>query len=175
MIINYSHIESKGRALDVGSGPFPCMYKGYEWIHMDPFLYPHVEIIGVGTSIPFPDKYFDYVRNSCVIEHIDPNDHLLFMQEMKRVLKSGGFLETVVGDLDNYIANCKKREVPWYLVEIEVAKLVNGVDGPGMKHECLCTINGVLDLYKEVGLEVVSVDNVSRAPRDVVIIGRVNV
>jgi SAM-dependent methyltransferase len=150
-------------ALDVGSGKYPCNYIGCEWTHMDPFPNPHVEVIGVGTAIPFPDRSFDYVRNSCVIEH---------MNEMKRVLRDGGLLETVVGDLDNLIHNATERGASKEELDIEIGKLINGVEGPGMKHTGLYSSEYVQALYKEVGLEILIVNNVFRAPRDIVIIGR---
>lgn len=49
-----------------------------------------------GKWLPFPDKCFEYVVSSHVMEHIPAKDQLTFLQEIRRVLKPGGV--AVIGE-----------------------------------------------------------------------------
>ena len=43
-----------------------------------------------GRNIPFPDETFDVVFASCVFHHIDEADHIPMLNEIRRVLRTGG-------------------------------------------------------------------------------------
>jgi ubiquinone/menaquinone biosynthesis C-methylase UbiE len=45
-----------------------------------------------GQELPFPDNFFDGAYSSCVFHHILPEQHLLWLRELCRVLKPGGLL-----------------------------------------------------------------------------------
>jgi SAM-dependent methyltransferase len=51
-------------------------------------------------GIPFPDRTFDCVYHSHVLEHIDRDAALPFLQECFRVLKPGAILRVVLPDLE---------------------------------------------------------------------------
>lgn len=54
------------------------------------------------TEMPFPDDEFDVVVSFETIEHIDENQQLLFLKEIKRVLKENGVLIISTPDKLNY-------------------------------------------------------------------------
>lgn len=86
-----------GRILDVGCGNMP--YKKYltdisEYIGMDETKAVKPDILGSVQAIPFPDKYFDSVLCTEVLEHVSGAQDAL--REIKRVLKSGGYLYLTV-------------------------------------------------------------------------------
>ena len=43
-----------------------------------------------GKLLPFPDQSFDVVFTACVFHHIPETEHVALLQEIRRVLKSGG-------------------------------------------------------------------------------------
>lgn len=45
-----------------------------------------------GTKIPFPDASFDIVFAACVFHHIDHDEHVPLLAELRRVLSPGGML-----------------------------------------------------------------------------------
>lgn len=45
-----------------------------------------------GTKIPFPDASFDIVFAACVFHHIDHDEHVPLLVELRRVLNLGGML-----------------------------------------------------------------------------------
>ncbi|MFM8320217.1 MAG: class I SAM-dependent methyltransferase [Chloroflexota bacterium] len=90
-----------GRILDIGCGwnpffiaqtPFAEKFaidrvtpaldlQGVQWINRD---------IEVTPQLPFEDNYFSAVTMLAVIEHLDPAPVQILLQEVYRVLKSGG-------------------------------------------------------------------------------------
>lgn len=71
--------------LDVGSGPERL---GREFINLDVFPFPEVDIVSDATALPFATASVDAVVSESVFEHVPRAD--LFAREMVRVLKSGG-------------------------------------------------------------------------------------
>lgn len=45
---------------------------------------------GSALKLPFPDNHFDGIIMIAVIHHIDPKEHILALNEIKRVLKQNG-------------------------------------------------------------------------------------
>jgi ubiquinone/menaquinone biosynthesis C-methylase UbiE len=43
-----------------------------------------------GHTLPFPDNSFDLVFSACVFHHIPHAEHLALLEELRRVLKTGG-------------------------------------------------------------------------------------
>lgn len=42
--------------------------------------------------LDFPDEEFDAIHAAQIIEHFDPSDAVIFLKELQRVLKPGGFI-----------------------------------------------------------------------------------
>jgi len=67
-------------------------------------------IEGILQEIKFPDRYFDVVVMSHVIEHIvDPLD---LFKEIKRMLKNDGIFVVVAPNFDSFCAKIKKEKWP---------------------------------------------------------------
>jgi len=73
--------------LDVGSGPERI---GKEFINVDIFPFPEVDIVADASSLPFADNSIDGVVSESVLEHV--RDPKKMADEMSRVLKIGGYL-----------------------------------------------------------------------------------
>ena len=52
-------------------------------------------------GIPFPDKTFDVVYHSHLLEHLPKSDALVFLTECHRICKTGGIIRVVVPDLEH--------------------------------------------------------------------------
>jgi SAM-dependent methyltransferase len=85
--------SEKIRILDYGCGgsPYRSLFPNSEYVRADftpchglDFLLP------ADSSVPAPDKSFDMVLSTQVLEHVPEPDH--YAEECFRVLKSGGFL-----------------------------------------------------------------------------------
>lgn len=63
-------------------------------------LDPDVVCWNLKRGIPFPDRNFDVVYHSHVLEHLDREDAPGFLRECRRVLRPGGILRVVVPDLE---------------------------------------------------------------------------
>ena len=81
------HTEKNSVLLDVGSGPERL---GDEFINVDLFPFPEVDIVANASELPFKNYSVDGVVSESVLEHVkEPN---LMAGEMSRVLKKGGYL-----------------------------------------------------------------------------------
>ena len=92
-------VPSSAIVLEVGSGGSPyfranVLIDGYNETrerHWAPFITDRPSVLGMGESLPFRDKSFDFVIASHVLEHsADPEKFLL---ELQRVAKAG-YIET---------------------------------------------------------------------------------
>lgn len=67
----------------------------------------HIEYGDVTKGLPLDDNSVDVVYSSHMLEHLDQTEVPIFLQEIKRVLMSGGILRLAVPDLrkqvDQYI------------------------------------------------------------------------
>ena len=66
---------------------------------LDPAVSP--DVIGDMTALPFEAQSFDAIFCSHAIEHLYPQDAIVAMLEMSRVLKSDGFAIIVCPDLES--------------------------------------------------------------------------
>lgn len=87
-------IEPEARVLEIGPGTFPFLradvYFDHDRRFLDP-LAPKPTFCGdLKDGLPFPDKSFDYVWCSHVIEHLD--DPINVLTEISRVGKAGSIL-----------------------------------------------------------------------------------
>jgi SAM-dependent methyltransferase len=73
--------------VDVGSGPERL---GEEFINVDIFPFPEVDIVADAAALPFKDDSIPAIVSESVLEHVaDPQ---IVVSEMVRVLKPGGFI-----------------------------------------------------------------------------------
>lgn len=95
----YCPVPKSALVLEVGSGGSPyfrsnVLIDAYEETrerHWVPFIKDRPAVLGVGESLPFKDKAFDFVIASHVLEHsADPER---FLQELERVARAG-YIET---------------------------------------------------------------------------------
>jgi glycosyltransferase involved in cell wall biosynthesis/SAM-dependent methyltransferase len=73
--------------IDVGSGPERL---GEEFINVDIFPFPEVDIVSDATQLPFRNNTIDAAVSESLFEHV-PDAHLV-AREMVRVVKSGGYI-----------------------------------------------------------------------------------
>lgn len=72
-----------------------------DWINMDAVSSdPHVQVYELNAGIPFPDKTFDVVYHSHLLEHFAKPKALGFIRECYRVLKGCGIVRVAVPDLE---------------------------------------------------------------------------
>lgn len=74
-------------AIDVGSGPERF---GKEFINIDIFPFPEVDIVSDAIQLPFKDNTIDAAVSESLFEHV-PDAHLV-AREMVRVVKPGGYI-----------------------------------------------------------------------------------
>lgn len=70
-------LDVSRRSLAIAEKRFPSLA---EYVHFN------------GTNIPFPEEHFDIAYTACVFHHIDNAEHVTLLQELRRVLRSGGSL-----------------------------------------------------------------------------------
>ncbi len=85
MILKY--VPERAVTVDVGSGPERL---GKEFINLDVFPFPEVDIVSDATKLPFKDNSIDGAVSESVFEHV-PDAHLV-AKEMVRVVKKGGYI-----------------------------------------------------------------------------------
>lgn len=81
------YIPAGTLVVDVGSGPERL---GKEFVNVDIFPFPEVDIVSDAASLPFKDNSIPAVVSESVLEHVaDPQ---IVASEIVRILKVGGFL-----------------------------------------------------------------------------------
>jgi SAM-dependent methyltransferase len=85
MVLKY--IKKDGVSIDVGSGPERL---GKEFINVDMFPFPEVDIVALATELPFRDNSIDAAVSESVFEHVP--DAYKVAREMVRVVKPGGII-----------------------------------------------------------------------------------
>lgn len=81
------HTKKNGVIIDVGSGPERL---GKEFINVDIFPFPEVDIVASATELPFRDNSIDGAVSESLFEHVA--DAYKVAREMARVVKPGGFI-----------------------------------------------------------------------------------
>lgn len=86
-----------------------------DWVNID-FVRSglNVKSYNLLEGIPYPDKYFDVVYHSHVLEHFNKKDAVYFINECYRVLKPNGVIRVVIPDLEQIVKE--------YLKNLEGAK-----------------------------------------------------
>lgn len=81
------YLPPKIPVFDIGSGPERL---GKEFINVDIFPFPEVDIVASASRLPFEDNKLPAIVSESVLEHV-AEPHIV-AREMERVLKPGGFL-----------------------------------------------------------------------------------
>jgi len=118
----------RSRYLNLGCGS--RFHLGWENVDMYPYG-PGVRVHDLTKRTPYDDETFDVVYHSHVLEHFPRRQALSFLQECRRILKSGGVVRVVVPDLERitrlYIESLEKAstDVPgwadnyeWMVIEM---------------------------------------------------------
>jgi predicted SAM-dependent methyltransferase len=80
-----------------------------DWVNVDmKSSSTDVIVANLLKGLPFPDKSFDVVYHSQVLEHFPKEKAQKFIKECFRVLKPDGILRVVVPDLENIVDEYKK-------------------------------------------------------------------
>lgn len=80
-------VQDGSTVIDVGSGPERL---GKEFINVDIFPFPEVDIVSDATRLPFKNNTIDGAVSESLFEHV-PDAHLV-AREMVRVVKPGGYV-----------------------------------------------------------------------------------
>jgi len=111
------------KMLNIGCG----VTSDSEWINIDLGGSDDVMSHNVTDGLPFPDKTFDVVYHSHLLEHIPFEKSLPFIHECFRVLKPGGIIRILVPDLERIaglylekLAAAKESEADydWIMLEL---------------------------------------------------------
>ncbi len=86
--------------IDIGSGPRRF---GPEFINLDIFPFPEVDIVADAAHLPFADNSIPALVSEAVLEHVE--DPSVVTSELVRVLKPGGFLYVSVPFMTPYHAS----------------------------------------------------------------------
>ena len=87
---------------------------GGHWYDIDGWLVLHKDEQNIKKPLKFPDQCVDVIFNEHVIEHVDFNDAVLFMQESKRILKNDGVFRVVcpmIEKLKSVDLNCENGKI----------------------------------------------------------------
>jgi predicted SAM-dependent methyltransferase len=106
-----------------------------DWENID--MHPYgagVRVHDLTKRTPYGDETFDVVYHSHVLEHFPKKQALSFLQECRRILKSGGVVRVVVPDLE--------RIARLYIEALEKAS--NGVPGWAENYEWM-----VMEMYDQ--------------------------
>ena len=64
------------------------------WLHLDIYAYPGIDVVCDATKgLPFDDNSFTRVYSQDFMEHLPPESKVFVINEIWRVLKSGGTME----------------------------------------------------------------------------------
>ena len=77
-----------------------------DWINID-IVPSSADVIAhdLNKGLPFPSDSLDVCYSSHVLEHLKKTEATFFLEEQKRVLKSGGIIRVVVPDLETICVN----------------------------------------------------------------------
>lgn len=86
--------------LQIGSATVKGRYKSKEWVNLDLDLsHRSIDVCGDMTILPFKDGSFDEIHCIHVLEHVTRDKQIPALEEMHRVLHSGGFVLIEVPDI----------------------------------------------------------------------------
>jgi SAM-dependent methyltransferase len=83
------------RRIELGPGSRPSA--GYIHVDNDPWA-AHVDVLLKGAALPFETGWADEILAIHVLEHVPPAQMIPTLQEWRRCLRTGGFLQVHVPD-----------------------------------------------------------------------------
>jgi len=150
--LNYEYIKTRLKdvpkpaiVLDVGAGPshFKDLLNPYIHYSIDFKPYPDIDILTDLTKpLPIRSEYFDVIIMSNVLEHIPTP--LILLQEVYRVLKSGGKLIMVTPFL------IKIHQAPYDFLRFTEYMFQYLFSGAGFSSYQIDRIGNVVDVYTVV-------------------------
>ena len=105
--------------------------------------------IADGRGMPWPDAAFDVTHASMVLHHLDPDDAVAFLRELRRVSRLGIVANDLVRGRLNWIGG-------WLLIHATATSRYTRHDGP-LSIRRAYTRAELLDLVHRAGLEPVAV------------------
>jgi len=109
------------KTLNVGCGErtFEEYPEGYKCINYDERSeLENLDMVGDVRTLPYPNKYFDYLLCSDIIEHFPIKETVTILTEWKRVLKIDGIIEFRLPDLysicKQYMQGTKNAKITSY-------------------------------------------------------------
>jgi predicted SAM-dependent methyltransferase len=109
------------RRLNWGCGPAPAP----GWINADRLHAPGIELCGdIRAGLPLADGLVDYAVAMHALQDLPYPDIVPALQELRRVLRSGGVLRIGLPDLDRALAACTRGQRDYfYIPDTEVTTL----------------------------------------------------
>ena len=108
---------------------------------------------GSATSLPFEDSTFDSVTALEILEHLDWDDQMKAMSEMKRVLKPGGLLIVSVPNSSSFMV--VPQRLVWWIRERTTQRNYHW-NGHTHAHIGLIAPQELVSMLKWVGFRIVS-------------------
>jgi SAM-dependent methyltransferase len=68
-------------------------------------IFKNIRYLNVTKRFPYPDNTFRYVFSAHMLEHLYPDEAEFCLREIRRVLRPGGLVRSVLPDLDQIIAS----------------------------------------------------------------------
>jgi SAM-dependent methyltransferase len=91
-VVEYTARFIKGETLDLGAGNAKYRHiikpKTSKYVTFDMFPGPHIDVVGDILNLSFPDKSFDTVVSTQVLEHVEKP--WVMISEIARVIRPGG-------------------------------------------------------------------------------------
>ncbi|MGX2981595.1 class I SAM-dependent methyltransferase [Helicobacter sp. 23-1045] len=92
------------KILNIACGSRISLDKNHIWENIDfSPLDKRVKKVNLLKKLPYPNETFDVAYSSHFLEHLTKENALLFLREVRRVMKKGGILRIVVPDLENAV------------------------------------------------------------------------
>ena len=101
-----------------------------------------------GRGLPFADGAFDVAHASMVVHHLDPDDAVAFLRELRRVARRGLVVNDLVRGRLNWLG-------AWLLIHATATSRFTRHDGP-LSVRRAYTRPELLDLVAAAGLEPVA-------------------
>ena len=129
-----------------------------EYINIDKYNNTtNVDIISDIGDLPFENGIVDEIFNSHVFEHIPVDKIYGVVEEWRRVLRSGGYLEMFVPDLEadvNAWLNANDDQ-KW----LEVPRIFGSQTNPGFDHVCGFNLGSLKSFIERFDFEVLEIRN----------------
>jgi len=111
------------RRLNWGCGPFPS----YGWVNSDIMPANGVEVVAdIREGLPLPSDHFDYITSIHALPELSYAELDFALQELRRVLKPGGYLRLSLPDFNKALAAYQTHDIDYFLIGDDVIKCLSG-------------------------------------------------